>query len=69
MVYLTKREKEVIKQLADGKTNAQIADNLCISIHTVKTILENIYLKTGFHNRVQIAIWAFKNIKQVNSND
>ena len=64
MVYLTEREKEVIKQLADGKTNAQIADNLCISIHTVKSILENIYLKIGFHNRVQIAIWAFKNIYQ-----
>jgi DNA-binding CsgD family transcriptional regulator len=62
MVDLTNREIDVIKLVVDGNTNSEIAEKLCISIHTVKSILENIYLKTDLHNRVQVAVWAFKNL-------
>ena len=61
MFQFSPREKEVISLITEGKTNSEIAYILHISIHTVKSVIENIYLKTGYHNRVQIAIWFFKN--------
>lgn len=60
MSNITSREKDVVNLIIDGKTNSEIADILHISIHTVKSVIENIYLKTGFHNRVQIAIFFYK---------
>ncbi len=62
MISLSKREKDVVRLLTDGKTNSEIASELYVSVHTIKSILENIYLKTGFHSRVQVAVWACKNI-------
>ncbi|MCB0406996.1 MAG: helix-turn-helix transcriptional regulator [Bdellovibrionales bacterium] len=42
---LSKAEKKIISMVLEGLTNAQIADKLCISRHTVKTHLNNIYKK------------------------
>lgn len=50
---LTERERAVLKQLADGRSNREIADALFISEATVKTHLGNIYEKLGVSNRVQ----------------
>ena len=61
MIRITVRETEVIKLLADGKTNSDIARKLYISVHTVKSILEKIYEKTNCHNRVQVVVWAINN--------
>ena len=61
MINLTKRELDVIKLLALGKSNDEIAGELFISVHTVKKNLENIYDKIGYHNRVQVVIFALKN--------
>ena len=61
MISVTKREADVIKLLTEGKTNLEISRILFISVHTVKAILEKIYDKTNCRNRVQVAIWAFKN--------
>lgn len=61
MIDLTERELDIIKLLAFGKSNNEIAGELFISVHTVKKNLENIYDKTGYHNRVQIVIFALKN--------
>lgn len=55
---LTKREIEILQQLASGGNNQQIADALCISLHTVKTHLYNIYRKIEVENRLQASIWA-----------
>lgn len=49
---LTVREQEVLNELAKGCTNKQIADNLCISLATVKSHIINIYGKLGVNNRV-----------------
>jgi DNA-binding NarL/FixJ family response regulator len=55
---LTGREEEVLVTVARGRTNAEIADDLHISVSTVKTHLANIMTKIGARNRVEIAMWA-----------
>lgn len=58
---LTKREKEILKLIALGKTNEDIADKLHISSLTVKTHVSNIYRKIEVPNRIQAIFWATKN--------
>jgi len=55
---LTKREMDVLKALAAGDTDAQIAENLFISVRTVKTHIQNMREKTGFRNRTELAVQA-----------
>jgi two-component system vancomycin resistance associated response regulator VraR len=51
---LTQRELEVIKKLADGKSYQEIADELFVSLDTVRQHIKSIYSKTGFHSNVQL---------------
>jgi len=55
---LTTREIEVLGQVALGRTNPQIAQELCITDHTVKAHLAKILAKLNLDNRVQIATYA-----------
>ena len=60
MQRLSKRELEVAKLISEGFSNKQIAEELFISKHTVKSILENIFLKLDIHNRVLLAIYYYE---------
>ena len=51
---ISKREKEVIEQICLGKTNQQIADELFISLQTVKDHTHRIYTKIGIKSRVKL---------------
>jgi DNA-binding NarL/FixJ family response regulator len=55
---LTNREEELLIPVARGRTNSEIADELHISISTVKTHLASLMRKLGARNRVEIAMWA-----------
>jgi DNA-binding NarL/FixJ family response regulator len=55
---LTDREEEVLLTVARGRTNAEIAHELHISLSTVKTHLGSLMSKLGARNRVEIAMWA-----------
>ena len=55
---LTRREVEVLRVLAQGKTNPEIGEELFISLNTVTRHLSHIYDKTGAANRVEAAIYA-----------
>jgi DNA-binding NarL/FixJ family response regulator len=55
---LTDREEEVLLTLARGRTNAEIAADLHISLSTVKTHIASLMAKLGVRNRVEMAIWA-----------
>ena len=51
---ISDREREIVDLLIEGTPNMEIAENLCISINTVKTHVQNIYQKTDVSNRVQL---------------
>jgi DNA-binding CsgD family transcriptional regulator/pimeloyl-ACP methyl ester carboxylesterase len=58
---LSAREVEVLRLLAAGRSNAQIADELFISPNTVNRHVSNIYAKTGAVNRAEAAAFATRN--------
>lgn len=55
---LTAREQSVLELLAAGRPNAQIADDLSISVSTVKRHVSNVFAKLGVENRTQAAVQA-----------
>jgi DNA-binding NarL/FixJ family response regulator len=57
---LTKRESEVLKQLALGLSNKEIAQALEISYETVKEHVQHILRKLGVADRTQAAVWAVR---------
>jgi DNA-binding NarL/FixJ family response regulator len=58
---LTPRELDIARAVARGRTNAELAGELAISVSTVKTHLMGIQRKIGARNRTEIAIWAWEN--------
>jgi DNA-binding NarL/FixJ family response regulator len=59
-VPLTQRESEVLRQLALGLTNKEIAQALNISYETVKEHVQHILRKVGVSDRTQAAVWAVR---------
>lgn len=59
-VLLTERENEIIVWIAEGYTNAQIAEKLFLSNHTVNTHRKNIMAKLGVKNTAGIVMYAVK---------
>jgi DNA-binding NarL/FixJ family response regulator len=57
---LTKRESEVLKQIALGLSNKEIAQALEISYETVKEHVQHILRKLGVADRTQAAVWAVR---------
>ncbi|MDQ2585406.1 response regulator [Saccharothrix yanglingensis] len=60
-VPLTARELDVVLAVARGRTNAEIARGLRISLSTVKSHLANVQGKIDARNRTEIAVWAWRN--------
>lgn len=58
---LSRREKDIIREIARGKANKEIADELCISVNTVATHRRNIFAKLGIHSSAGLAIFAIIN--------
>lgn len=58
---LTEREREVVRLVAQGRSNAEIAQALVISDKTVKTHISNVLSKLNLQDRTQLAIYAIRN--------
>ncbi|NUQ65381.1 MAG: response regulator transcription factor [Pirellulales bacterium] len=59
-VALTPRETEVLRKVALGRTNRQIAEELGISHDTVKEHMQRVLNKVGVEDRTQAAVWAVR---------
>jgi len=57
---LTTREEEILRTVARGRTNAEIATDLHISLSTVKTHLTSLMTKLDARNRVELVMWAYE---------
>ncbi|WP_147803493.1 response regulator transcription factor [Alkalicoccus halolimnae] len=57
---LTNREREVLRLMAEGKSNQEIADELFIAVKTVKVHVSSILMKLEVHDRTQAVIYALK---------
>lgn len=57
-VELSQRERQVLERVAVGMSDVKIAENLNISVKTVRNHLSNAYAKIGVHNRAEAVVWA-----------
>ncbi|MBW3557817.1 MAG: response regulator transcription factor [Actinobacteria bacterium] len=55
---LSERELQVVRLVADGLANKQIAVQLHLSVRTVETHVRHVLTKLGLSNRTQLATWA-----------
>ena len=55
---LSERETEVLLEIIKGYTNKEIAETLCISVHTVISHRKNIMIKTGIRSQAGLALYA-----------
>ena len=60
LAVLTEREREVLGHIAEGLTNAELADRLYLSIATVKTHVSRIMSKLGARDRAQLVVIAYE---------
>ncbi|WP_131739976.1 response regulator [Actinomadura roseirufa] len=58
---LTERELEVVRAVARGRTNQEVAADLFISLSTVKGHMASVQAKLGMRNRVEVVAWAWEN--------
>jgi two-component system, NarL family, nitrate/nitrite response regulator NarL len=58
---LTPRECQIVAEVVAGRTNKEIAQELCVSLQTVKHHLTNIFDKVGVHNRLELALFSIHN--------
>jgi DNA-binding NarL/FixJ family response regulator len=64
MSLLTKREDDLVRLVADGLGNREIARKLNLSEHTIKNYMFNIFDKLGISNRVELVLYALNNTKR-----
>ena len=57
---LTRRERELLGLLANGWSNRRIAHECLLSVHTVRTQVQNILVKLGVHSKLEAAAFAFQ---------
>ena len=58
---LTKREQDVVRSVAEGCSNREVAQHLILSEHTVKNYLFNIFDKLGISSRTELVMYALSN--------
>lgn len=59
-ITLTDRERQILKLVAEGARNRDVAELLCISLKTVETHRLNLMKKLDAHNAADLTQWAFK---------
>ena len=57
---LTRKETEVLEELVSGRTKADIAKSLCVSVHTIDTHMRGVYSKLHVHSRHEAVAKALR---------
>jgi DNA-binding NarL/FixJ family response regulator len=57
---LTEREREVVRLVAQGKSNREMADALVVTKRTIETHINNILYKLNLNSRAQLVVWAIE---------
>jgi DNA-binding NarL/FixJ family response regulator len=57
---LTSREREVLQLIAEGNSNKEIAQSLCLSLYTVETHRGNILAKLNLHSAADLILFAIR---------
>jgi DNA-binding NarL/FixJ family response regulator len=57
----SRTELQILGFISEGQSNKEIAENLRLTIGTIRNCISTVMHKTGLHNRVQMAIYAFRN--------
>ncbi len=60
-IALSEREKQLLQEIVDGKTNKEIASNFGLAEGTIKNMISNLLVKFKLNDRTQLAIFAVKN--------
>jgi DNA-binding NarL/FixJ family response regulator len=58
---LSERERQIVRLVAEGHSNAEIARELTLTVQTVKNRLSDIYLKLGVKSRTELTVALFRN--------
>ena len=58
--HFTERELEILKEVITGKNNTQIANDMCLSIHTIKFYVSSILAKLSVTTRLEAAVKVLK---------
>ena len=58
--HSTERELEILKEVITGKNNTQIANDMCLSIHTIKFYVSSILAKLSVTTRLEAAVKVVK---------
>ncbi len=58
--HFTERETEILKEVVSGKNNTQIANEMCLSIHTIKFYVSSILAKLSVTTRLEAAVKVVK---------
>jgi DNA-binding NarL/FixJ family response regulator len=58
---LSQREVQVLRMIAAGRSNREIAEELVLSVRTVERHIANLYAKAGLHTKAQAASYAHQN--------
>jgi DNA-binding CsgD family transcriptional regulator len=66
MPLLTRREEEVVRLVADGMKNGEIAQSLGVAEHSIRNYLYRIFDKLGVSSRVELILYAFNQRDQRN---
>lgn len=64
VTHLTNRENDVIRLVNKGLKNKEIAEEIGTTEHVIKNYMKAIFDKTGFSNRVELALWQEKLIHE-----
>jgi DNA-binding CsgD family transcriptional regulator len=66
MPLLTHREEEVVRLVADGMKNGEIARSLNVAEHSIRNYLYRIFDKLGVSSRVELILYTFNNRNRIN---